>query len=278
MTRIALLLLTCAAAAVSSAAAPPPPPVYPDDLPRTLDGYALPVLYSRYSFWVEGQKGAVIDAIMAEPAELPGYRRQFVAPVSFKLYSDYGHVQSGDIRSYCRIISETTVDRGDCRFLFRSVTIPAAAIAPNSPVGRFLRESFDPAAVVASLKANGIAPDANMWRADGHEMFGALALPGELLRDNAKVETVDSHACPAMARALEAIEGQALPQRIDIPLIGEDRSVPPPQPHAAQREDKLTFVAEGGSMTVTGWRSLQPLLGPVYAAADACMSGRLMAR
>ena len=29
-------------------------------------------------------------------------------------------------------------------------------------------------------------------------------------------------------------------------------------------------------MTVTGWRLLQPLLGPVYAAADACMSGRLM--
>ena len=76
--------------------------------------------------------------------------------------------------------------------------------------------------MVASLKANGIAPDANMWRADGHQMFGALALPGELLRDNAKVETVDSRACPAMRRALGAIEGQALPQRIDIPLIGED--------------------------------------------------------
>jgi hypothetical protein len=29
-------------------------------------------------------------------------------------------------------------------------------------------------------------------------------------------------------------------------------------------------------MTVTRWRVLQPLLGPVDVAADACMSGRLM--
>lgn len=65
------MLLACGAAAVSSAAAPPPPP---DDLPRMLGGYDLGVVYSRYSFWIEGQKGTVIDAIMAEPTEVAGYR------------------------------------------------------------------------------------------------------------------------------------------------------------------------------------------------------------
>lgn len=65
------MLLACGAAAVSSAAAPPPPP---DDLPRMLDGYDLGVVYSRYSFWIEGQKGMVIDAIMAEPTEVVGHR------------------------------------------------------------------------------------------------------------------------------------------------------------------------------------------------------------
>ncbi|WP_447757287.1 hypothetical protein [Sphingopyxis fribergensis] len=271
--RAVLLLLACGAA-VSTAAAPPPPPVYPDDLPRTLEGYDLGVVYSRYSFWIEGQKGAVIDAIIAEPANVAGYRPQFVAPVSFTTHADYGHVQSGDIRSYCRVADATQVDRSDCRFVFRTVTIPAAAIDRTGPLGLFMRESFDPAVVVASMKASGIAPDADLWRADGHQIFGALASPAKLLRDNARVETVDSRQCPAMQRALEAIEGQALPQRIDIPLIGEDGPVPPPRPHAAQRDDKLTFVADGGSMTVTSWRALEPLLGPVYAAADVCLRER----
>ena len=276
MRRGALLWLACGAAAVSSAAAPPPPPVYPDDLPRILGGYDLSVVYSRYSFWIEGQKGTVIDAIMAEPTNVAGYRPQFAAPISFRTFSDYGHVQSGDIRSYCRTVSATQVDRSDCRFVFRSVTIPAAAINRTGPVGSFMRETFDPAAVVANMKANGVAPDADMWQVEGHRIFATLPSPAKLLRDNAKVDTIDSHQCPAMRRALGAIEGQALPQRIDIPLIGEDGWVPPPRPHAAQREDKLNFVADGGAMTVTGWRLLQPLLGPVYAAADACMSGRLM--
>ena len=273
VSRLLLLTLACGAA-VHAIAAPPPPPVYPDDLPRTLDGYALDVLYSRYSFWIEGQKGAVIDAIMTEPAEVAGYRPQFVAPVSFNIHSDYGHVQSGDIRSYCRVVSETAVDRADCRFVFRSVTIPAAAIDQSGPVGRFMRDSFDPAAVVASLKANGIAADADMWRADGHHIFDTLPSPARLLRDHAKTETIDSRECPAMGQALEAIEGQALPPRIDIPLIGDDGPVPPPRPHAARREDRLTFVADGGSMTVTSWRTLEPLLGPVYAAVHACLRGR----
>ncbi len=272
--RLTLVVLLCGAA-IKAVAAPPPPPVYPDDLPQTLEGYPLGVLYSRYSFWIEGQKGAVIDAIMAEPADVAGYRPQFVAPVSFTAYSDYGHFQSGDIRSYCRAAGETQVDRGDCQFVYRTVRIPAAAINNASPVGIFLRKSFDPVAVVASLKANGIAPDADFWRVDGHQLFGALPSPAALLRDNAKVETIDSRQCPAMQRALEAIEGQTLPQRIDIPLIGEDGPVPPPRPHAAQRENKLTFVADGGSMTVTSWRVLDPLLGPVYAAADACLRSRL---
>lgn len=139
-----------------------------------------------------------------------------------------------------------------------------------------MRETFDPAVVVANMEANGVAPDADMWRVEGHRIFVTLPSPAKLLRDNAKVDTIDSHECPARRRALGAIEGQALPQWIDIPLIGEDGWVPSPRPHAAQREDKLNFGAEGGAMTVTGWRSLQPLLGPVYAAADACMSGRLM--
>ncbi|UNK79145.1 hypothetical protein MNQ96_16615 [Sphingopyxis granuli] len=276
MSRAALLLLACGAA-LSAAAAPPPPPVYPDDLPRTLDGYALGVLYSRYSFWIEAQKGAVIDAIMDEPADVAGYRPQFAPPVGFKTYSDYGHVQSGDIRGYCRTVSEIRVDRGDCRFVFRSVMIPAAAIDRTGPVGIFMRETFDPAAVVASLKANGVAPDADMWRVDGHRIFGTLPSPAKLLRDNAKVETVDSQQCPAMRHALEAIEGQALPQRIDIPLIGEDGPISAPHPHAAQREERLAFVADGGSMTVTSWRGLEPLLGPVYAAVDACLRDRLPA-
>lgn len=273
MRRIGLLLAAWGTA-VSAAATLPPPPVYPDDLPRTLDRYALPVLYSRYNSWIERQKGAAIDAVMAEPADVAGYRRQFAAPISFKLHSDYGHVQSGSISGHCRIVSETAVDRGDCLFLFRSVSVPAAAIAQNNPVGRFLRATFDPAAVVASLKANGIAPDADMWRVDGRLMFGALPSPARLLRDNAKTETVDSRECPAMLRALEAIEGQTLPQRIDIPLIGEDGEVPPPRPHAAMREDRLTFVADGGTMTVTGWRTLEPLLGPLYAAVQTCLRGR----
>ncbi len=275
MSRAALLLLLVCGAAAVSTAAPPPPPLYPDDLPRTLDGYDLGVVYSRYSFWIEGQKGAVIDAIMAEPTDVAGYRPQFAAPVSFTIYSDYGHFQSGDIRSYCRTTGEAQVDRSDCRFVFRTVTIPAAAIDRAGPVGLFMRTSFDPAAVVASMKANGIAPDADLWRADGPQIFGTLPSPVKLLRDNAKVETVDSRQCPALNRALEAIEGQTLPQRIDIPLIGEDGPVPPPHPHAARREDKLTFVADGGSMTVTSWRVLEPLLGPVYAAVDACLRGRL---
>ncbi|MBW8296553.1 hypothetical protein [Sphingopyxis sp.] len=241
-----------------------------------LDGCDLGVVYSQYSFWIEGQKGTVIDAIMAEPIEVAGYRPHFAAPISFRSFSYYGHVQSGDIRSYCRTVGATQVDRSDCRFVYRSVTIPAVAIDRTGPVGSFMRETFDPAAVVASMKANGVAPDADMWQVEGHRIFATLPSPTKLLRDNAKVETIDSHRCPAMRRALGAIEGQALPQRIDIPLIGEDGPVPPPGPHAAQREDKLNFVADGGSMTVTGWRSLQPLLGPVYAAADACMSGRLM--
>ncbi|MBE1527719.1 hypothetical protein GGC65_002175 [Sphingopyxis sp. OAS728] len=273
MKRLTLLLLLCGAA-VSTAAAPPPPPVYPDDLPRTLDGYDLGVVYSRYSFWIEGRKGEVIDAVMAEPAEVADHRLQFVAPVSFSTNSDYGHFQSGDIRSYCRVTGEGDVDHNDCQFVFRIVTIPAAAIDRAGPVGIFLRESFDPAAVVASMKANGVTPDADLWRVDGRLIFGTLASPAKLLRDNVQVETVESRQCPAMQRALEAIEGRAVPSRIDIPLIGDDGPMPPPVPHAAVREDRLTFVTDGGSMTVTSWRGLQPLLGPVYAAVDTCLRSR----
>ncbi len=278
MKRLTLLVLACGAA-IEAIAAPPPPPVYPEDLPQTLDGYAMTILYSRYSFWIEEQKGAVIDAMMAEPAEVVGYRPLFVPPISFKLYSDYGHFQSGDIRSYCRVTGEGQVDRSDCQFVLRIVAIPRAAIDRTGPVGLFMRKSFDPGGVVAGLKANAIRPDADMWRIDGNRLFGGLPSATGLLRDNAKVMLLDSRQCPAMQREIAALEGQQLPQRIDISLLGDDGALPPPPPHAVRREDKLVFRADGEFMTITSWSGgLYRLLSPVYDAADACLKDRAAAK
>jgi hypothetical protein len=267
--RLILLALLCGAA-IEAIAAPPPPPAPRDDLPQTMDGYDIGSFYSRYSYWLERQKGQVIDTLMAEVPEMQGYRA-FAPIVSYKKFEDYGHYQSGEIRSYCRVIDEWRTDNSDCLFVLRKINVPVAAIAEDSPLGEFMRQSFDPAKLVAGLKANGIAPDADIWRIDGATVFGVLPSPVAVLTANARTERIDSKQCPAMLEELKRLERTNLSYPVDMIAVGDDGPIEAPAPHSVMREDVLRFATATGIVTVTGnQRSVYGVLEPLYAAVDAC--------
>jgi len=247
---LTLLLLMCGAGA-EAVAAPPPPPVHPVDLPRTLDGYDIAAFYSRYSYWLEGQKGPVIEALIAEVPEMMGYRP--LAPiVSYEKFEDYGHYQSGEIRSYCRVVDDWRTDTKDCLVVSRKVNIPFAVLDDDGPLGKYMRQSFDPAKLVAGLKAQEIAPDADVWRLDAAAVYASLGSPVPVLVANARVTRVDSEQCPAMRDELVRLEASELRLPIDMTTIGEDRTVPAPPPHSVRREDVLRLRTTTGFVTVSG--------------------------
>lgn len=264
------MLLVCGAAG-HAVAAPPPPPVYPDDLPPMLDGYDLRVYYSRYSYWLEGQKGKAIEQIMGEVPAEPGYRAAYGPVASFRLFGDYGHFMSGELRGFCRAVDEWRLDTKDCHFLFRKITIPARLLDRDGPLGSYMRRSFDPVVLVAGLKVEKTGTDADVWRIDGDKAFAALGSPRAVLIANARVDQVDSRECPAMLAELEKLDQAQLAYRTDLPLVGEDALFEPPAPHSVMREDKMNFRTQTGIVAVTaGQNDLYDFLAPLYAAIEAC--------
>jgi hypothetical protein len=272
------LLLLAFGAAIPAIAAPPPPPLHPDDLPRVLDGYDVAGYYSRYSYWLEAQKGPVIDVLMAEIPAIEGYRA--LDPiVGYRKFVDYGHYQSGEIRSYCRVIDDWRSDPSDCLIVSRKINIPFAVLDDDGPLGKYMRQSFDPAKLVAGLKAKAVARDADLWRAPPDAVFASLGSPVPSLRENAQITQVDSAQCPAMRDELTRLETREMRFAIDMTTVADDRVVAAPPPHSVRREDFLRLRTATGFVTVTGdQRSVYAHLAPVYAAIDACEAAQAKSR
>lgn len=256
-------------------AAPPPPAIVPESLRQPIDGYDLQTLYQLWHYWVEGQKGTAIEALLAKAEEVDG-NIPFGDPLlRFAKHNDYGHFLTGEIRAYCRRAEPYGYVPGSCHYRLRRAFVPhdAAAFGGDNPVARWTRESFDGVKLARHLREAGFAPNTDWWRADISKLFQAMPSPVEVLTGNATVVRLDSRNCPELAQAIEAMEAKPLDWRLDFLAVGEDAKLTPPPPHAVRVTYTLRIIMPGpaGGATITGsGPAFLERVEPVLAAADAC--------
>lgn len=154
----------------------------------------------------------------------------------------------GDLRRYCStasILNPLTPD--GCHFRFRFASVPDLTVGgsqPN-PVSNFMREAFDPQGLVRHLKASGVGPETDWWRADPRLLFAGMPDPLRILVANTLVQVADSRDCPALVRALEAADQRPFTTRMDFDGVGRDDRGGPPAPHAAYTTYWLNINAPG---------------------------------
>jgi hypothetical protein len=110
--------------------------------------------------------------------------------------------------------------------------------------------------------------------ADRAKLFTPLPSAVQVLKDKAQVVRLDSRDCPAMAKAVAAVDGARLDLPIDLLAIGKDAPLKPPRPHDVTVTYTLTVRAEDGLVTLEGGRLLHRLVEPILDAADACERDR----
>lgn len=273
----AALLLVAVSFAATGAAALPPPATVPERLSAPLDGYDLAPLYQRWRWWVESNKGAAADALLAEPEAIEGEQNFGGRMLRFASYQDFGHFLTGEIRLYCRPGDDWRPVRATCHHRLRRAYVAhdAAPYLGDNPVARWMRDSFDAPRLVRHLREAGLGPETRWWDVDVYRLFDILPSPVQMLRENATVVTIDSRDCPAMARAIAALEGSRIDWRLDLYGVGEDGSVTPIEPHAVWTETSLSIQAERGAVTITGVGGrVQRLAAPVLHAANDCERAR----
>lgn len=275
---IALLALSAASSAWGQG--PPPPILTPPALEKPVEGYDLRTPYQLWRYWVESQKTPVIEALVAQPdasPEAPALGRPLIR---FKAHGDMGLVMAGDLRSYCKRTQPYGFDRASCRHVMRRITIPVAAASygDDNPLSIWTRENFGPERMARHLKAAGFAPDTDWWMSDRTRMFEGQPSPAEVLRQAARIERADSQDCPAMAKAIAEIETKRIDAGVDFWTLGPETKLVPPRPHAAQWTIAIEFLVNGRWATLeSDGALLDPIVGPVLDAGEACMRAKAQA-
>ncbi|KRA74636.1 hypothetical protein ASD89_10035 [Caulobacter sp. Root656] len=270
-----LVALALSLLVVASAPAQPPPPILsPPELDKPYDGYDLRTPYQLWRYWVENQKGPVTEALMAQPDSLPD-EGAFGSPlITFKAFGDMGHFLTGDLRAYCRRKPPYDFDRDNCHYVLRRATVPVAAASYGTENGlsTWTRQNFGPEKLARHLKAAGFAPDIDWWiAADRQTMFAEQPSPAALLKSQARVVRVDSRDCPALAKAIGAMETRRLGLPVDFWAVGPKGVLDPPPPHATQWLYVLNLIVAGHAVTVEGDHALMSdIVDPVFKAAQAC--------
>ena len=269
LTAVTLSMLS----ASTSGAQPPPPALTPPELDNPYDGYDLRTPYQLWRYWVEGQKGPVTQALMAEPDTLPD-EGAFGRPlITFKAFGDLGHFLTGDLRAYCRRKPPHDFDRDNCHYVLRRAFVPAAAASygTENPLSTWTRQNFGPETLAKRFKAAGVAPDINWWFADRQALFARQPSPAVVLKSLAKVIRVDSRDCPALAKAIDAMETRRLDLPADFWAVGPKGQLVAPAPHATQWLYALNLMAAGHAVTVEGdGPQVTDIVNPVFDAAQAC--------
>lgn len=258
-----------------AAAAPPPPAPPPPGLDRPILGYDLQTPFQLWRYWVERQKGPVVEALIAEPETLDGERAVGAPIVRFVRSNDFGRFLAGDVRLYCRRDGAHGFDRSACHYRLRRAFVPldAASYGEDNPLARWTRESFDAERLARHLQAAGLPPDSDWWRVDEERIFSSMPSPAPLLREHARVVRVDSRDCPAFGEAVAALESKRVDWRLDFLGVGEDTALVAPNPHAQITEYSFRILVPGrlNAVTLQGVSSqLDDLFAPVAEALDAC--------
>ncbi|MDP1738115.1 MAG: hypothetical protein Q8L23_11835 [Caulobacter sp.] len=271
---VAMVEALSLAPAVALAAPPPPaPPV--EALRQPVDGYDLQTPYQIWRWWVEGQKGAATDAVLAEPEAIDGEIAYGAPILRFTKYNDFGHFLTGEIRVYCQPRRPHGFKPGTCHYRLRRayVAMDAGPYEGENPVSRWTKEAFVPARVAAGLRAAGFGPDTDWWMADRARLFAFMPSAVAVLSANATVVRLDSRDCPGLARTIEALEGRALSLQLDFLAVGQDARQEPPPAHAVRTVISLRIMPPGsvGPILIDGSGApFDRLAGPVFDAADAC--------
>ena len=84
--------------ALMLAAAPPPPTLLPKTLAGPVEGYDLSDTYQVWRWWVEEQKGAATELLLAQPEVIAGEEAYGAPLLRFQKYNDFGHFLTGEIR------------------------------------------------------------------------------------------------------------------------------------------------------------------------------------
>lgn len=272
MKAAALLIALLVCVGTSARAAPPEPPIpTPPELDQLYDGYDLRTVYQLWRYWIERQKGEVTEAMIAKPDALPDETAIAAPLMVFKGFGDLGQFISGDLRTYCRPKQPYGFDRATCHYVLRSATVPVHVGFEDDAPSRWMRKSFEPVRLAAHLKAEGLAPNTDWWMADRARLFAQHPSAAEMLRAEGKVARVDSRQCPAMAKAILAMETKTLAAPVDFWMVGEPATLIPPQPHGAIWTYKLELIVGGRGATIESsspW--IADVVGPVFDAARSC--------
>jgi hypothetical protein len=264
-------------AAASVAAAPPPPAPVPEKAREPIDGYDVPTLFQIWMRWVEERKGAAADALLAEVGPRAGDADwESLEPVMrIEQHSyDFGHSESTELRPYCRLDAERDIRRGTCRYILTRAFVPldVRGTQGDNPLSNWARDAFDPARLVADLRARGFGPATDWWRADHGALFEVLPSPLPALMRHAQLSRIDSRDCPALARAARSIDAQRLDWRVDLHAVGVDGRRMERNPHSAWCVFEFAFAAPGGGTAIlkTSGSAAERIAAPVLDAEEAC--------
>lgn len=269
-------MVPIAAIAPLAAQTLPPPAISPAGLEQPIDGYDMQAPYQLWRYWVERQKGTVIEAALQKPATVDGLK-PMGRLLSFRRYNDFGQFLGGEIASYCRVQQGSYVpEPKSCVYLLRRayVDLAAASYGEHNPVADWTEQNFHPRALARHFRLIGIAPDTDWWGADRARLFSAAPSPHTILAENITMISLDSRECPAMASAIVATEGKAFDTPIDWPTVGTDPIVAVPRPHAHVTSLTVYLRSGGGSMTIEGGDMVERIARPILDAADACEKAR----
>lgn len=266
-----LVALVLCAGAAAHAAPPEPPVVTPPELDQLYDGYDMRPVYQLWRHWIEGQKGPVTEALIAQLDTIPDEIAVGVPLLSYRASADLGHFATGDLRTYCRPAKPYGFDRATCHYVLRLATVPVHVGFGDDAPTAWMRRNFEAAKLAAHLKAEGLPPDTNWWGAPRERMFSERPSAAEMLRGEGRVARMDSRTCPAMAQAILAMETKRLDAPIDFWMVGPPGELNPPWPHSATWTYELNLQIAGQGATLKGagpW--MYDIVGPVFDAARGC--------
>lgn len=221
------------------------------------------VARQKWLMWIEAQKADVLESMIETREVVPGTRLRGEPLIEFRAYGDSGLQMAGDVQMHCASASS------DCRYRVRDITIPISPYT-HELLARFAEDAFDAEAVTENLKVADLPPGTNLWHVQNPILFADLPRADAILRDGARIVIVDSADCPAVASAIDALEGETMSWPVDFSYVGEDQEVPPPRPHSSRMSYKINMRAEGGSLTLEGGSALWSLVQPVLQAASVC--------
>jgi hypothetical protein len=270
---VALLLAVSPGPAIAQIGAPPAPIPSPPALDNPVDGYDLRTAYQLWWFWIEGQKGAVIDGLLAEPEAIAGERPIGPPFLRVALSHDFGHYLSIEIRTYCKTEGRFDYARGTCHYVLRRASVPGAVAGYGADprLSAWMDQTFDAPALAKHLRASGLPPQTHWWSADRATIFSAMPSAAPVLKERAEVVRLDSRDCPAMAKAVVALDKTRLDVPLDLLAVGTDHKPTAPPPHAVTAIYTLKPLVDGGYLTLEGnGRALEKIALPVLRAAETC--------